>query len=59
MVCMWRIIANFAFGQVSLGKRFGRMLNKEASEPGGAEAIVFLGGWGSLGRLIEHNPETI
>lgn len=42
-------LRNFAFEKVSLNKRFGRLLNKKASEPGGAEAIVFLGGWGSLG----------
>lgn len=41
---MWEIIANFAFGQVSLGKRFGRLLNKKTSEPDGSEAIVFLRG---------------
>lgn len=37
-------ISNFVCRLVSLPKRFGRLRNKEASEPGGAEAIVFLGG---------------
>lgn len=36
-----RIFRTFAFGKVSLNKRFGRLLNKKASEPGGAEAIMF------------------
>lgn len=54
-----RIFRNFAFGKVSLNKRFGRLLNKEASEPGGAEAIMFLGGWRCLGRLIYHNRKAI
>lgn len=43
---------NFAFDQCSLNKRFGRLLNNDASEPGGAEAIVFLGGiWMFCGRI--------
>lgn len=40
-------------------KRFGWLLNKKASEPSGAEAIVFLGGFRCLGRLIEQIMEAI
>ena len=29
----------------SLSKRYGRLLNEKALEPGDAEAIVFLRGW--------------
>ncbi len=43
IVVIPKIVCNFAFGKVSLFKRFGRLLNKNASEPGGAEAIEFLG----------------
>lgn len=36
-----RFFRNFALGKVTLNKRIGRLLNNDASEPGGAEAIVF------------------
>ncbi len=59
IVVILKIVCNFAYGKVSLFKRFGRLLNKEASEPGGAEAIVFLGGRRCLGRLIYQNRKAI
>lgn len=49
---MLEFFSNFALWEASPFKRYGRLLNKEASEPGGAEAIVFLRGWRCLGGLI-------
>lgn len=40
-------------------KRYGRLLNKEASEPGGTEAIVFLGECVCLGMLIQYDRKAI
>ena len=41
---MLEFFSIFALWEASPFKRFGRLLNKKASEPDGAEAIVFLGG---------------
>lgn len=40
---MLGIFSIFASWEVSSFKRFGRLLNKEASEPDGTEAIMSLG----------------
>ena len=44
--------ANFAIDKVTLSKRFGWLLNIEASEPGGTEALVFFMGICLLRRII-------
>lgn len=44
----------FAHWESSPFKRFGRLLNNEASEPTGTEAIMFLRGCKRLGVILSH-----